>query len=130
MATAAKLSKDDILEAIDSMTVLELADLVDALKEKYNVTAAPIAVAAPATDDGAAGAAAVEQTEFAVEVTMVGQQKIQVIKAVREITGLGLKEAKAVVDAAPGPIREGVSREEGEQIIAKLQEVGAEAELK
>ncbi len=130
MATAAKLSKDDILEAIDSMTVLELADLVDALKEKYNVTAAPIAVAAPAADDGAAGAAAVEQTEFAVEVTMVGQQKIQVIKAVREITGLGLKEAKAVVDAAPGPIREGVSREEGEQIIAKLQEVGAEAELK
>jgi large subunit ribosomal protein L7/L12 len=130
MATAAKLSKDDILEAIDSMTVLELADLVDALKEKYNVTAAPIAVAAPAADDGADGAAAVEQTEFAVEVTMVGQQKIQVIKAVREITGLGLKEAKAVVDAAPGPIREGVSREEGEQIIAKLQEVGAEAELK
>ena len=130
MATAAKLSKDDILEAIDSMTVLELADLVDALKEKYNVTAAPIAVAAPAADDGADGAAAVEQTEFAVEVTTVGQQKIQVIKAVREITGLGLKEAKAVVDAAPGPIREGVSREEGEQIIAKLQEVGAEAELK
>ena len=130
MATAAKPSKDDILEAIDTMTVLELADLVDALKEKYNVTAAPVAVAAPAADGDGAGAGDVEQTEFTVEITSVGQQKIQVIKAVREITGLGLKEAKSVVDAAPGPIKEGVSREEGDQVIAKLQEVGAEAGLK
>ncbi len=128
---AKKLAQSDILEAIDSMSVLELAELVETLKEKYNVSAAPVAVAAAPADDGAAGGnGAAEQTEFAVHITSVGQQKIQVIKAVREITGLGLREAKGVVDKAPGPIREGVSKEEGEQDIAKLTEVGAEAELR
>ena len=124
----AKLSKDDILEAVDAMTVLELAELVDALKDKYNVSAAPVAVAAPA-GDGAADAVE-EQSEFSVEITEVGQQKIQVIKAVREITGLGLKEAKAVVDAAPGSIKEGLSREEADGVVEKLQEVGATAQVK
>jgi len=124
----AKLSKDDILEAVDAMTVLELAELVEALKDKYNVSAAPVAVAAPA-GDGAADAVE-EQSEFSVEITEVGQQKIQVIKAVREITGLGLKEAKAVVDAAPGSIKEGLSREEADGVVEKLQEVGATAQVK
>ena len=124
----AKLSKDDILEAVDAMTVLELAELVEALKDKYNVSTAPVAVAAPA-GDGAADAVE-EQSEFSVEITEVGQQKIQVIKAVREITGLGLKEAKAVVDAAPGSIKEGLSREEADGVVEKLQEVGATAQVK
>lgn len=124
----AKLSKDDILEAVDAMTVLELAELVEALKDKYNVTAAPVAVAAPAGDGAADGAE--EQSEFSVEITEVGQQKIQVIKAVREITGLGLKEAKAVVDDAPGSIKEGLSREEADGVVEKLQEVGATAQVK
>ncbi len=127
---AEKLAQSDILEAIDSMSVLELAELVEALKEKYNVSAAPVAVMAAAGDGAAGDNGAAEQTEFAVHLTTVGQQRIQVIKAVREITGLGLKEAKGVVDAAPGPIREGVSREEGEKVIARLGEVGAEAELR
>jgi large subunit ribosomal protein L7/L12 len=128
----ATVSKDDILGAIDTMSVLELSELVDALKEKYNVTAAPVAVAAAApTDDGSNGAAAeAEQTEFTVHLEAAGQQKIQVIKAVREVTGLGLKEAKGVVDAAPGAVKEGVSKEEGDQIVTKLSEVGATAELK
>ena len=125
----AKLSKDDILEAVDAMTVLELAELVEALKDKYNVTAAPVAVAAAPAGDGAAGGAE-EQSEFSVEITEVGQQKIQVIKAVREITGLGLKEAKAVVDDAPGSIKEGLSREEADGIVEKLQQVGATAQAK
>ena len=125
---AKAISQDDMLAAIDGMTVLELAELVDALKEKYNVTAAPVAVAAAPAEGAGNGAA--EQTEFAVHITEVGQQKIQVIKAVREITGLGLKEAKSVVDASPGPVKEGVSKDEGDQIIAKLEEVGARGELK
>jgi large subunit ribosomal protein L7/L12 len=127
----ANVSKDDILTAIDSMTVVELSELVEALKEKYNVTGAPMAMAAAPAADGANGAAAeAEQTEFAVHLEASGQQKIQVIKAVREITGLGLREAKGVVDAAPGPVKEGVSKEEGDQIVAKLAEVGATAELR
>jgi large subunit ribosomal protein L7/L12 len=127
----ATVSKDDILGAIDSMTVLELSELVEALKEKYNVTGAPMAMAMGPAADGANGAAAeVEQTEFTVHLDTSGQQKIQVIKAVREITGLGLREAKGVVDAAPGPVKEGVSKEEGDQIVAKLAAVGATAELR
>lgn len=127
----AKVSKDDILAAIDSMSVLELSELVDALKEKYNVSAAPMAMAVAPSPDGANDAAAeVEQTEFTVHLESVGQQKIPVIKAVREITGLGLKEAKGVVDAAPGAVKEGVSKEEGDQIVGKLSEVGATAELR
>ena len=126
----AKLSKDDILDAVDTMTVLELAELVEALKDKYNVSAAPVAMAVATNGAGSAGAAAEEQTEFSVEITSVGQQKIQVIKAVREITGLGLKEAKAVVDDAPGSIKDGVSREEADKIVEQLSEVGAAAEVK
>ena len=125
----AKVTKDDILESLDSMTVLELSELVEALKEKYNVSGAPMAVAAAPADNGAA-AAEVEQTEFSVEITSAGQRKIQVIKAVREITGLGLREAKAVVDAAPGSIKDGLSREEADAMVAKLEEVGATVEVK
>jgi len=126
----AKLSKDDILDAVDTMTVLELAELVEALKDKYNVSTAPVAMAVATNGAGAAGSAEEEQTEFSVEITSVGQQKIQVIKAVREITGLGLKEAKAVVDDAPGSIKDGVSREEADKIVEQLSEVGAAAEVK
>lgn len=125
----AKVTKDDILESLDSMTVLELSELVEALKEKYNVSGAPMAVAAAPADNGAAPAEA-EQTEFAVEITSAGQRKIQVIKAVREITGLGLREAKSVVDAAPETIKEGLSREEADAMAEKLQEVGATVEVK
>lgn len=126
----AKLSKDDILDAVDTMTVLELADLVEALKDKYNVSAAPVAMTVAPNGDGAAAPSEEEQTEFSVEITNVGQQKIQVIKAVREITGLGLKESKAVVDNAPGSIKEGVSREDADAIVEKLVAVGATAEVK
>ena len=123
------LSKDDILEAIGNMSVIELADLIDVFKEKFNVTvaAAPVA-AAPAAAD--AGAAAEEQTEFDVILKDVGSKKIQVIKVVREVTSLGLKEAKEVVDGAPGPVKEGATKEEAESIKAKLEEQGATAELK
>lgn len=126
----AKLSKDDILDAVDTMTVLELAELVEALKDKYNVSTAPVAMAVATNGAGASGPDEEEQTEFSVEITNVGQQKIQVIKAVREITGLGLKEAKAVVDDAPGSIKEGVSREDADAIVEQLSGVGATAEVK
>jgi len=126
------LGKDEILEAIDGMTVLELSELVKAFEERYGVTAAaPVAAAAaaPAGGDGAA-AAVEEQTEFDAVLTEVGANKILVIKAVRELTGLGLKEAKALVDAAPKPIKEGVAKEEAEQVKEKLAEAGATVEVK
>ena len=133
MATKS-LDKDQILEAIDTMTVLELSELVKAFEERYGVTAAaPVAVAAaPAAADGAgAGAAAAEeQTEFDAVLTDVGANKILVIKAVRELTGLGLKEAKDLVDAAPKAVREGVTREEADQAKEKLAEAGATVEVK
>jgi large subunit ribosomal protein L7/L12 len=132
MATKA-LSKDDILSAIDKMTVLELSELVKAFEERYGVTAAaPVAaVAAAGAGDGAAAApAAEEQTEFSAVLTDVGPNKILVIKAVRELTGLGLKEAKDLVDAAPKPVREGVAREEAEKVKEKLGEAGATVEVK
>jgi len=125
----AKLSKDDILEAVDAMTVLELAELVEALKDKYNVSAAPVAVAAAPAGDGAADGAE-EQSEFSVEITEVGQQKIQVIKAVREITGLGLKEAKDLVEGVPNAVKEGVNKQEAEEVKATLEGAGASVELK
>jgi large subunit ribosomal protein L7/L12 len=129
------LSKDQILEAIDGMTVLELSDLVKAFEERYGVTAAaPVAVAAAAAPaaggDGAAAAASEEQTEFEAVLTDVGPNKILVIKAVRELTGLGLKEAKDLVDAAPKAVKEGVNREEADAVKEKLAEAGATVEVR
>ena len=131
MATKA-LSKDEILEAIDQMTVLDLSDLVKAFEDRYGVTAAaPVAVtAAPAAGDGAAAAPAEEKTEFDAVLTEVGANKILVIKGVRELTGLGLKEAKDLVDAAPKAVREGVTKEEAEQVKEKLAEAGATVEVR
>jgi large subunit ribosomal protein L7/L12 len=121
-----KMNKDQILEAIKGMTVLELNDLVKAIEEEFGVTAAaPVAVAA-----GAGAAAAEEQTEFDVILASAGDQKIKVIKVVREITGLGLKEAKEMVDNAPKALKEGIAKEEAEEIKAKLEEVGAGVEVK
>jgi large subunit ribosomal protein L7/L12 len=129
------LGKDEILDAISNMTVLELSDLVKAVEDKFGVTAAaPVAVAAAPTagggDGAAAGAAAEEKTEFDAVLTDVGANKILVIKAVRELTGLGLKEAKDLVDAAPKPVKEGVTKEEAEQVKEKLAEAGASVEVK
>ena len=126
------LGKDEILEAISSMTVLELSELVKAVEEKFGVTAAaPVAMAAaPAAGDGAGAAAAEEQTEFSAVLTDVGPNKILVIKGVRELTGLGLKEAKDLVDAAPKAVREGVTKEEAEEVKTKLSETGATVEVK
>jgi large subunit ribosomal protein L7/L12 len=120
------MTKDQIIEAVKNMTVLELNDLVKAIEEEFGVTAAaPVAVVA-----GGAGAAAEEKTEFDVVLASAGDQKIKVIKVVRELTGLGLKEAKEVVDNAPKALKEGVSKEEAEEIKAKLEEVGANVEVK
>jgi len=129
----AKLSKDEIVDAIGNLTVLELAELVKALEEKFGVSAAaPMAVAAVPAPGGPAGAvqAAEEQTEFDVILKAVGDKKIQVIKVVRELTGLGLKEAKDLVDGAPKPVKEKVSKAEAEQIKAKLEAEGAQVEIK
>ncbi len=126
------LDKDTILEAIDQMTVLELSELVKAFEERYGVTAAaPVAVAASGGGDGSSAAAPVEeQTEFDAVLTEVGANKILVIKAVRELTGLGLKEAKDLVDAAPKPVKEGVTKEEAAAVKEKLAEAGATVEVK
>jgi len=132
MATKS-LSKDEILEAIDQMTVLDLSDLVKAFEERYGVTAAaPVAVAAApaAGGDGAAAAPAEEKTEFDAVLTEVGANKILVIKAVRELTGLGLKEAKDLVDAAPKAVKEGVTKEEADQVKEKLADAGATVEIR
>ena len=126
----ATLSKDEILDAIGNMSVLELVDLIDTFKTKFNVTIAAVA-AAPAGGAGAGGAAAAEeQTEFSVVLKAAGGKKIQVIKVVREITGLGLKEAKDLVDGAPQVVKAGATKDEAAQIKAKLEEQGAEAEIK
>ena len=120
------MDKDQIIEAIKNMSVLELNELVKACEEEFGVSAAaPVAVAG-----AAAGGAAEEQTEFTVALTEVGGEKIKVIKAVREITGLGLKEAKALVDGAPANVKEDVEKAEAEELKAKLEEVGATVELK
>jgi len=127
------LSKDEILDAIGGMTVLELSELVDAFKSKFNVTiaAAPVGGGAAPAGGGAAPAAAVEeQTEFTVNLKDAGAKKIQVIKVVRELTGLGLKEAKDLVDGAPGTVKAGVSKEEAATIKTKLEEQGAVVEVK
>ncbi len=121
------MSKEQILEAIKGMSVLELNDLVKAIEEEFGVTAAaPVAVVA----GGAAAEAAAEQTEFTVNLVSGGASKINVIKVVRELTGLGLKEAKDLVDNAPKTLKEGVSKEEAESIKAKLEEAGATVEIK
>lgn len=122
---------DQILEAIDGLTVLELNELVEKAEERYGVSAAPVAVAAAAPAAGAAApAAAEEKSEFDVVITAAGDQKIKVIKVVKDITGLGLKEAKAIVDEAPKTVKEGVAKAEAEEMKAKLEEVGATIELK
>jgi large subunit ribosomal protein L7/L12 len=130
---ATKVSQDDLLEAIDGMTVLELSEFIKKFEERYGVTAAaPVAVAAaggaPAAAAPAAGAE--EQSEFSAVLTEVGPNKIPVIKVVRELTGLGLKEAKDLVDAAPKPIKEGVARDEAEKVKAALEEQGAKVDIK
>jgi len=128
----AKVTIDDVLESIDAWTVLDLNKLVKGIEDKYGVSAAaPVAaasVAAPAA--GGAAAAAEEQTEFSVILATVGEKKIQVIKEVRAITGLGLKEAKDLVDGAPKPVKEGVSKAEAEELKKKLVDAGATVELK
>jgi len=125
---AKALTKDELIAAIESMTVLEMSELVSALEEKFGVSAAaPVAAAAAAAP---AAAAAEEKTEFDVVLTAAGDKKIQVIKAVREITGLGLKEAKDLVEAAPKAVKEGLPKAQAEEIKAKLEEQGATAELK
>src|SRR5258707_6165404 len=122
------ISKDDILEAVGNLTVLELNDLVKAFEEKFGVSAA--AMAAPAAGGGAGAAAAEEQTEFTVTLTDFGANKVGVIKAVREITGLGLKEAKDLVDGAPKPVKEAVPKADAEAAKKKLEDAGAKVEVK
>lgn len=125
------LSRDELLEAIGNMSVIELAEFIEVFKDKFNVTiAAPVAAAAPAGGDDAGAGDVEEQTEFTVVLQEIGGKKIQVIKAVREVTSLGLKEAKDVVDSAPANVKENVSKEEAEAIKAKLEEQGATVELK
>lgn len=125
------ITKEDVIQFIENMSVLELSELVKELEEKFGVSAAaPMAVAAMPAAGGDAGAAAAEQTEFDVVLVSFGEKKIQVIKAVREITGLGLKEAKAEVEAAPKAIKEAISKDEAEELVKKLEEAGATAEVK
>ena len=123
------ISKAEILDAVSAMSVLDLSELIKDMEEKFGVSAAAAAVAAVAAP-AAAGAAAAEKTEFTVMLTAAGEQKVNVIKAVREITGLGLKEAKDLVDGAPKPIKEGIAKAAAEEALAKLKEAGATAELK
>ena len=123
------MTKEEIMEAIENMTVLELSELVKAMEEKFGVSAAaPVAVAA--APGAAAGVAAEEKSEFTVMLASAGDKKINVIKAVREATGLGLKEAKALVDGAPAPVKEKISKADAEALKAKLEEAGATVELK
>ena len=125
----ATLSKDDIIDAIGSMSVIELADLIETFKTKFNVKIAAVSAGAPAGGGGAA-AAVEEQTEFSVILKEAGAKKIQVIKVVREITGLGLKEAKDLVDGSPQTVKAGATKDEAAAIKAKLEEQGATAEVK
>ena len=122
------ISKDDILEAVGQMSVMDLNDLVKAFEEKFGVSAAAMSVAGPAA--GAAAAVVEEQTEFTVLLENFGANKVGVIKAVREITGLGLKEAKDLVDGAPKPVKEGISKADAEAAKKKLEDAGAKAEIK
>jgi large subunit ribosomal protein L7/L12 len=128
----AVLTQDDLLEAIDKMTVLELSEFIKRFEERYGVTAAApaAAAAAPAAAEATPAAAVEEQTEFTATLTEIGPNKIPVIKVVRELTGLGLKEAKDLVDAAPKAVKEGIAKDEAEKIKAALEEQGAKVEIK
>jgi large subunit ribosomal protein L7/L12 len=121
------ISKEDILEAVGSLTVMELNDLVKAFEEKFGVSAAAVAVAGPA---GGAAAAVEEQTEFTVVLAGAGDKKVEVIKVVRAVTGLGLKEAKDLVDGAPKPVKEGISKADAEALKKQLEDAGAKVEVK
>jgi len=129
MATAKK-SKDEIIQTIEKMSVLELSELVKALEEKFGVSAASLAPVGVTAGAPTEAAKAEEKTEFSVILTKVGDKKIQVIKVVRELTGLGLKEAKDLVDSPPKPVKEGIDKNAAEEIKNKLKEVGAEVEIK
>jgi len=126
------IAKQDILDAIGSMSVLELSQLIKDMEEKFGVSAdaATVAVAAPGAGGGAGAAPAEEKTEFTVILTAAGENKVNTIKAVREVTSLGLKEAKDLVDGAPKPVKEGVSKADAEAVKKKLEEAGAKAEIK
>jgi large subunit ribosomal protein L7/L12 len=125
------LSKDEILDAIAEMSVMDVVELISAMEEKFGVTAAAAVAAAPVAAGGdAGGAAAAEQTEFDVILTSGGEKKVNVIKVVRAVTGLGLKEAKGLVDGAPAPIKEGASKDEAEDIKKQIEEAGGTVELK
>jgi large subunit ribosomal protein L7/L12 len=124
------LSKDDILNAIAEMSVMEVVELVQSMEEKFGVSAAAAVAAAPAAAADAGAAAAEEKDEFDVILAAAGEKKVNVIKAVRAITGLGLKEAKALVDEAPSPVKEGASKDEAEDLKKQLEEAGATVELK
>ena len=128
----ATIKSEDILKAIEEMSVMELVELISAIEEKFDVTAAAAVAAAPvaAGGDAAGGDTAEEKDEFDVVLSAAGDQKVQVIKAVRAITGLGLKEAKDLVDGAPNTLKEGVKKEEAEEMLKQLSEAGATAELK
>ena len=123
-------SKEDILKAIEEMSVMDLVDLISDIEEKFGVTAAAAVAAAPAAAGGGDAPAAEEKDSFDVVLSAAGDQKVQVIKAVRAITGLGLKEAKDMVDGAPSTVKEGVSKDDAEAMVAQLTEAGATAELK
>ena len=127
----ADITKEDVLEFIANMTVLELSELVKEMEEKFGVSAAaPVAMMAAGPADGAAGAAAEEKTEFDVILTTFGDKKIQIIKEVRAITGLGLKEAKELVESVPVALKEGIAKEDAEKIKAQIEEAGGQAEVK
>ena len=124
------ITKDDILEAVGNLTVLELNELVKAFEEKFGVSAAAMAVAAPGAAAGGDAAGGAEQTEFTVILAAAGDKKVEVIKVVRAATGLGLKEAKDVVDGAPKPVKEGISKADAEALKKQLEEAGAKVEVK
>ncbi|ASK35151.1 50S ribosomal protein L7/L12 [Alloalcanivorax mobilis] len=124
------VSKEDILSAVAEMSVMDLVELIESMEEKFGVSAAAAVAAAPAAAGGDAGAAAEEQTEFDVILTGFGDKKVGVIKAVREVTGLGLKEAKDLVEGAPASVKEGVSKDEAAEIKKKIEEAGGTADLK
>ena len=127
----AKITKEDVIDFIANMSVLELSELVKEMEEKFGVSAAaPVAMMAAGSGGDAGGAAAEEQTEFDVILTAFGDKKIQVIKEVRAITGLGLKDAKTLVDDAPKPVKEGIPKDEAEKIKSQLEEAGAQVEVK